>query len=93
MKNNNIKTNNNKEEKNNDYNILFDEIKEYNSFISNKLINLENKFKKDLNLNDEKINALSKNIEYYKIKVSDLKNVIFNKNKKLKDIEKENKQK
>ena len=87
------------EEKNRDYNNLFDEINKYNSSIIKILSKLEIKLKKDLEIKEEKINTVSKTIENYKIikenykiiNEIELKKDLNNKNKKIEDLENENK--
>ena len=61
--------------------------------IGNKLLEIENKIQNDYKLKDQKINTLSKTIEDNKTKETELQKDIDNKNKKIEELENENKKK
>ena len=75
----------------NDYNRFFYNLRRYNTLVSKNISIIENKLKSDIKKKKEKIERLSKDIEGYKTQKKDLQKIIANKNKKIEDLEKENK--
>ena len=75
------------------YNNLFNEIKKYNYMIEDILSEIQKKLQNDYELKDQKINTLSKTIEDNKTKETELQKDIDLKNKKIEELENENKKK